>query len=317
MKKLLMSLSLVLLAALIVFSGCAKKKETEMAKIRFGTLPVLQSLDVYVAMEMGYFNEEGLKVDVINFNTAAEKDIAITARQIDGYFGDLFTPIVIEGNGVDISVVATNYDTKAKRHMFGVLAKPNSPYKDISDLKSVPVAISSNSVIHYVTESLLNEGGIKGQNLATMESKNIGLRMQMLMSGQVEAATLPEPLVTAAVKGGATKLADDAGIDASQTVFIFTEEFCKKHPKSVNAFLRAIEKAHKIINTEPESVRQIMVSYVRLPEPMKAKYPVPTFPALHLPDEGMVQEVVEWLKGVEALKRDLEYSELVNGSFLR
>jgi len=309
------TLSLVLVSVLI-FSGCATKKETEQVTIRFGTLPVLQALDVYVAAEKGYFDTEKVKVELINFNTAAEKDIALTAGQIDGYFGDLFTPIVVEGNGVDISIVATNYNTLANRHMFAVLSSPKSNVKSIDQLAGVPVAISSNSVIHYVTETLVENGGVTLDEFATMESKNIGLRMQMLMSGQIEAATLPEPLVSAAAKGGATILANDEGIAPSQTVLIFSEKFAKDHPKAVKKFLKAIDKAHNEINTNPDDVRSVMVEYIRLPEPMKATYPIPSFPNLSVPDKELVMEVVSWLTDKEALKKELTYEELVNGVYL-
>lgn len=129
-------------------------------KIRFGTLPVLQALPVYVAQDKGFFGSDGLDVELIPFNTAAEKDIALAAGSIDGYFGDLLTPIVLKGNGRDVFIVAANYDTRFDRRMFAVLGKPGGPYKTISDLASVPIGISSNTVIDYVTERLLASGGL-------------------------------------------------------------------------------------------------------------------------------------------------------------
>ena len=76
-------------------------------------------------------------------------------------------------------------------------------------------------MIDYVTETLLKSKGVPKDKYMTVETKNIGLRMQMLLSGQVEAATLPEPLVTAAIAKGAVLLADDSGLAASQTILAF------------------------------------------------------------------------------------------------
>ena len=64
----------------------------ESAQIRFGVLPVLQALPLFVAQDKGMFEKAGVKVDLIPFNTAAEKDIALTSGSIDGCFGDLVTP---------------------------------------------------------------------------------------------------------------------------------------------------------------------------------------------------------------------------------
>ncbi len=45
----------------------------------------------------------------------------------------------------------------------------------------------------------------------------------------------------------------------------------KGHPGEVKAFLKAVEAANRMINTDPDSVRSVMVKYVRLPGPLKAK----------------------------------------------
>jgi len=202
-------------------------------KIRFGSLPVLQALPLYVAQDTGIFKKNGVDVDLIIFNTASEKDIALSTGSIDGYFGDLVTPLVLRGNGRNVVIAAANYDTRYDRRMFAILGKPGAPYKTAADLSSIPVAVSSNSVIDFVTEHLLRTSGVPAEKIEFLESKNIGLRMQMLLSGQVEAATLPEPLVTAAAAKGAAVLADDAGLATSQTVLVFSRLFADRHKASV------------------------------------------------------------------------------------
>ncbi len=314
MKRILPFITVSLMVIAII--GCSKTK-TEEVTVRFGTLPVLQSLELFVAQDLGLFEKAGVKVELIPFNTAAEKDIAITSGQIDGYFGDLFTPVVIEGNGKDISIVATNYNTKDDRRMFAILSKPGSDKTVASSLKEVPVAISSNSVIHFLTENLLASQGLNLDEMAFLESKNIGLRMQMLMSGKIEAATLPEPLVSAAIAGGATLIRDDKGIDLSQTVLMFDQSFLTKNAVSVKSFLAAVNEAASLINEHPESVREVMVKYVRLPEPMKQTFPVPTFPALTVPSDMEIATTFSWLKEKGVLQRDLSYADVVNGRYLK
>ncbi len=286
------------------------------AKVRFGALPVLQALPIYVAQDKGLFAKAGVNVDVIPFNTAAEKDIALSTRSIDGYFGDLVTPIVLKGNGRDVSIVATNYDTTHDRRMFAILGRPGGPYKSLSELASVPIAISSNTVIDYATETLLKSKGVPEDKYMTMETKNIGLRMQMLLSGQVEAATLPEPLVTATIAKGAALLADDSGLAASQTILAFSGPFLKEHGSSVKEFLKALDEAGMLINADPDAVRSIMVEHIRLPDPLKATYPVPRFPKLHAPDPEAVNSIAEWLKNRGVIKSAPSYEQVVNVGFL-
>ncbi len=312
-SKLAVFLLIVAFAA-----GCAKKGNlpNTAQDIAFGVLPVMQALPLFIAQEKGYYDQSVINVKVVPFNTAAEKDIAMSTGNIVGQFADLFTPVVIEGNGRNITIVATNYNTTFDRRMFAVLASPKSSFVAVSNLAGIPIGLSSNTVLDYVTETLLVRGGLPIDQVERVEVKNIGMRFQMLMSGQIQAATLPEPLVTAAVAQGATVIVDDAGFAASQTVLLFTDEFAQQHPKEIKAFLVAVQKAQNFINEHPDSTRTYMVKYVRLPDPLKDKYPVPRFPPLTVPGEKEMTEAVDWLHQKGAIPKILTYKDLVDGSFL-
>lgn len=314
-KSLIAFLTLSVVAGALVVPG--SRAESAENKIRFGALPVLQALPLFVAREKGFFRNAGVDVDLVPFNTAAEKDIALTSGSIDGCFADLFTPLVLAGNGVKIRIVATNYNTRQDRRMFALLGKPGGTYKSVKDLAKVPVAVSSNSVIDYVTESLLIAGGVPKKEVATVESKNIGLRMQMLLTRKVEAATLPEPLVTAAVGKGAILLADDKGLEASQTVLVFSRDFVETNRTAVEKFLAAVRQANKLINEKPDAVRGVMVKNVRLPGPLRDRYPVPGFPELQVPEEKTFHQVVQWLEGRMKFRNPITYRDVVDGKYLR
>ncbi len=307
-ERLITAILCATLFALCGFAGAAD----ESVKIRFGTLPVLQALPLYVAHDKGLFRDKGLDVELIPFNSAANKDIALSTGNVDGVFADLVTPTVLRGNGRDTVIVATTYDTKKDRRMFAVLGKPGGPYKNLKDLAGVPVAVSSNSVIHYVTETLLKGAGVPADKIETVEVKNIGLRFQMLLTGRVEAATLPEPLVTAALAKGAVLLGDDADLSTSQTVLVFNGSFVRDHSDAVRKFLAAAGEAAELVNTEPDAIRPLMVEHVRLPPLLKATYPTPRFPAPHPPDESSVNRIVDWLAGRGVIPRRIDYRDLVH-----
>jgi len=304
------------IALLLAGCGGEKQKTETNTSIVFGVLPALQSLPLVVAQENGFFADAGLDVELIMFNTAAEKDIALTSGAIDGYFGDLFTSTVIEVNGFDIAIVARNYETRLDRRMFGLLAKPGSAYHTASDLINIPIAVSSNSVIEYVAEQLLRNDSVSSEGMAFMEAKNIGLRMQMLLSGQIEAAVLPEPLVTAALSRGGSLLADDSAMSTSQTVLIFAQSFIDDNPKLIKDFLDAIAEANGYINEYPDDVRSLMVTHNRLPEKLRDSYPVPRFPDLTLPSAEIMEPVAAWLMKRKVISRMPSYDELVDGRFI-
>jgi NitT/TauT family transport system substrate-binding protein len=85
-KKGVVTYSLLILALLMVFicSGC---KEEDTLKI--GLLPNEEVLPFYVAIEEGLYQKHGVDVEVVHFQSAAERDAALQAGAVDGVEGDL------------------------------------------------------------------------------------------------------------------------------------------------------------------------------------------------------------------------------------
>lgn len=307
----------IVLWSMLLIATAQAADDAKPTPLRYGVLPVLQALPLFVADELGYFNDAGLAVELIPFNTAADKGIALSAGVIDGDFGDLFTPIFSEANSRDIMIVAMGYETAGDGRMFCLLGRPDGPYATTADLAGVPVAISSNSVIDYITAHLLADAGVDDAGYTALEMKNIGLRLQMLIAGEVEAATLPEPLASAALLKGAVLLADDSGMAASLTTLTFTAEYAAAHPQAVRTFLAAIAEANLFINEHPVEAREIMLNRTRMPEPLQASYPLPQFPAvLVVPDAALVAEALDWLMARDALDQRPAYGDLVSAEYL-
>jgi NitT/TauT family transport system substrate-binding protein len=312
--KNIVALSLILFATITLTAAPVTAQQTK--PIAFGVLPVVQALPLFVAQEKGLFDEAGVKVDLVPFRTALEKDVAMTAGQLDGYFGDLFTPVVLAAGGTKIKIVARNFVTGEGQRMFGVIAGPQSNLKTLADLADVPVAVSRHSIIEYATVTLLTRGGVNPDNIRLMEVKAIPIRFQMLMSDQVKAATLPEPLVTLVESKGGKVLADDGGSAMSSTVLIFTDSFLNAHPDQAVAFLKAVSKAVDLINQGGDDIKAIMNRAGNVPKPLHGVYAVPRFPKLSAPGEQEVETAVNWLKERGAIKKTLPYSELVDGKYI-
>ncbi len=136
-------MSVVLAIPISGFSKETAMKGATPSVIRFGVLPVIQALPLFVAEEKGYFKKEGLDVELISFNSALEKDVAFTSGQISGYFGDLQTCIVLNGNNAPIRIVAENYNaTKAGSRTFALLISPKFAGKGLKEAVKAGVAVS-------------------------------------------------------------------------------------------------------------------------------------------------------------------------------
>jgi NitT/TauT family transport system substrate-binding protein len=323
LRVLLPLIVVVFTAVIIPAPGPAFSAETprgtqaSSAPIKFGVLPVIQALPVFVAAEKGFFKEAGLDVELVTFNSALDKDVAFTSNQIAGYFGDLQTCIVLNGNNAPIKIVAEVYNaTKPKSRTFVLLISPKYSGKSLREAVRAGVAVSSNTILDYLTTKFLTSKNIPLGEAHLVEMKNIPIRMQMLLGGQVPAAVLPEPLATLAESRGAQPLMDDAGTGLSSTVLAFNEAFLSAAPDRAKAFLRAVDKASGYINANRDAVRPTMNRECRIPDELKKNFPVPEFPKLSVPSREHVNDVYQWLSGKNTIRRTLTYRQMVSEGYV-
>jgi NitT/TauT family transport system substrate-binding protein len=298
------------------FPAVAQKAIMRAGIIRFGTLPVIQALPLFVARDKGFFAQEGVDVELVGFNSALEKDVAFSASQIVGYFGDLQTCIVLNGNKLPIKIVAEVYNATRNQRTFALVSAPKNVGLPLSEIVKGGVAVSSNTILDYLTTKFLSAKGLSLGQANLIEVKNIPIRLQMLLGGQIAAAVLPEPLATLAESKGAKVLMDDAGTGFSSTVLAFNETFLGQSPEKTKAFLKAVQRASLYINGPADEVRPIMNKECRIPEELQKTFPIPEFPKLTLPTNAHVTDVRQWLYQKGTVRRELAYRQMVADGFL-
>lgn len=284
--------------------------------IKFGTIPVIQALPLFVAAENGFFKEMGLNVELIMFNSAMEKDIALSSGQLAGYFGDIMTPLVLKANGIDVKIVAANFSTSREQRMFAILTSPVSKNISLAEAAREGIATSSNAIPEYLITRLLQSRKIKRDDIKLIDVKSIPIRLQMLLSCQVNAALLPEPLATLAERKGAKALIDDRAQGLSTTVLIFSNRYLNAHAQAIRSFHAALDKAVDYINKNPQKVRLTMNRECKIPESLQETFPIPKFPRLAIPSERQIMDVYTWLKEKQIIKNKMTYKEIIANGYI-
>lgn len=321
MKFAKCTLMLLLLSILIIpinahSSSTEKPASITAPLIKFGTIPVLQSLPIFVAAEKGFFKDQGLTVEIVLFNSAMEKDIALSAGQIAGYFGDIMTPMVLQANGTNVKMTATNFNTTNEQRMFALLASPQSKNKSLEETAKAGIATGSNTIAEYLIVGLLRSKNISKNKINLVDVKKIPIRLQMLLSSQVSAALMPEPLATLAETKGAKALIDDKGMGLSATILAFSDRFLRDNPQTVKSFHIAVNKAADYINKNPNEVRAIMNRECKMPEPLQGSFPIPKFPRLTVPSQKQVMDVYEWLREKQIITKSMHYKDVVADGYI-
>ncbi|HCW50997.1 MAG TPA: hypothetical protein DGR79_02870 [Clostridiales bacterium] len=284
--------------------------------ITVGLLPIVDSLPFFVADRNGYFTEAGVEVDLQVYQSALLRDTALQSGEIDGMVGDILAALALKDSGTDVRIVSICLGATPDEGRFAILAAPDSGIETVDDLRGVEIALSPNTIIEYVVDRLLTSHGFAPEEIRDLVVTKIPDRFQMLMSGQIQAACLPDPLAAFAEHQGARLVLDDTGdLNVSQSVIIFTGSAIAHNPEGISRLLEAYSRAVEAINADPDAFRELMVEMARLPEPIKDTYPVDHFPSPQVPTKGQVEAVIEWMEAKDLLGTSLTYEDIVTDEF--
>ena len=308
-KYLCLCLALLLLAA----AGCASKKEDKM---KIGLLPNVESLPFYVASDKGYYQEEGINVELILFESAMERDSAVQAGEVDGVLGDILAVASLNNSGTPVKIASLALGASGKEGRFAILSSPASDITRPEQLKNIPVSISTNSIIEYVTDNLLTEAGLKPNEIKKEAIPKIPVRFNLLIENKIQAACLPDPLAALAEKKGAKLVIDDTSSNLSQTVIYFRDQYLDKNSKSVVRFFNAYARAAKDINDNPDAYNDLLIEKARVPKEALGVFTMDHYPAPQLPEREQVERVVKWMLAKDLIKTDYTYEDLIRTDLL-
>lgn len=313
-------IALLLLGAAVIFLfyGCASETRTQepgrsaAQTLRVGILPNEEILPVYVAEQEGIFKKLGVNVEIVSFQSAAERDAAIQAGAVDGVEGDLLAVALIRQGGTPVKAVSLAMGATPAEGRFVLLAAPGTNI-GVENLQGKKLAISKNTIIEYVADQMLLIKGMDPQDVNKVYIAKMPLRVEMLLQNQVAAAVLPDPLASYAELKGAKVLVDDTKLadNISQSVFFFRDEAIKTKKTTINKFLRAYAEGAQKITENPERYRNLFNEKVQIPVELQKSYPVPTFSSLQLPSREDTQRVIDWLKAKKLLTEPYSFEDLV------
>ncbi len=278
---------------------------------------MLDVIPFYVADQNGYFKEQGLQVQLIPVKSAQERDSLMQAGQIDGMLSDLISTGLFNKDTVKVKVVYKARRPYPDAPQYRILAAPNSTLKSPVDLKGVPIGMSQNTSIEYVTNRLLQAQGLAASDIKPEEVTAITVRYEQLMNGNLKAATMPDPLAQGAIAGGAKLVIDDAKYPQfTQSDLAFRIDVLKDRPNTVKKALVAWEKAVQEINAHPEKYQDLLISKGNVPQAIQGTYKMPPFPLREQASPSDVSDVLQWMKGKGLVTRDIPYGDMVDTSFI-
>ncbi|WP_058485374.1 ABC transporter substrate-binding protein [Defluviitalea phaphyphila] len=304
MKKIL--IFMITIICLITITGC-QKKELDYS-IRFGLLPAESAIPIIVAKEQGFYEEEGVDVELISFNSPNDRNVAVQAGEIDAIIADIMTSLTFHEAGFDMKITSDiNED-------FKLLTSPNSGIENFQELNGKSVSIVPNFVLEYIMDEMARENNIEYE---TVVIPSFTARFEALLADQIHGVIFTEPQASLLVSQGANLLASSKEYDIKAGTLLFDNKILQEHPDEVKAFYKAYNKAIEYINTTDSDEYSEKLSEYGFPEAIKdyLKSGIEYTKAQKITQESF-DSVLEWTKSKGLIENSYTFEEVSDFSYI-
>lgn len=260
-KKGLAALAVFVFTA-VLLSGCGKSNGN-LIKVQLNE--VAHSIfyaPQYVAIEQGYFKDEGLDVALVNGLGADKTMTAVLSGDADiGFMGPEAT-VYVYNEGKDDYVV--NFAQLTQRAgNFLVTKDKNETFTWDNVRGKTVVGGRAGGMPEMVFEYILKKNGIDPKkDLNIVQNIDFGLTAQAFAAGTGDYTIEFEPAATALEKEGTGKVAASLGIESGKvpyTAYSAKKSYIEKNPEVIQKFTKAVQKGLDYVNSHtPEEIAKII-----------------------------------------------------------
>jgi len=285
----------------------------EKTELKIAGLPAIDTAAMFVAIDQKLFEKEGLKVTPEIVQASPDAIPMLLNGEIDAMFGNYVSMFQAHDQGaLKLRILAEG--SRAAPDSLSVMALPASPIRSAKDLEGKTINVN---VLRNFQELALTQV-LKANDVDPTKIKYVAVTFQNIMpawqKGQLDAAYLGEPLVTAATAQiGARKILDPASGPAAEfpiSGYVSTQEWYDKYPKTAAAFQRAIHAAGKLMETNREMVADVLPNFTQID---KATAATVTFPYFSSSDNPVrLQRVADWMLEAKWLTKAIDVKSLMS-----
>lgn len=323
MRKMMGVISLAVLA---LFTGCSQSAEKGLEEftVVLDWYPNAVHSFLYTALEKGYFEQEGLEVNIAfpaNTNDAISLP-AVGKADVGIYY--LQDALLARGNeGVPVQSIGAVVQTPLNVIVSLEESNINSP----KDLVGKQMGNGGSTVADAVISTIMED---VGESLDEVGMVDIGFDIiSALTTKRVDAAfgcmlnhEVPELEEAGfAVNYFAPK---DYGVPSyHELVLLASEKECKENPEKIAAFLRGCKKGFEDMKKDPAGSLGILLEHQNKDNfPLKASVEekaleilLPTMEGAEAPflsqQESVWQENIDWMREKGLLNRDMDAKEML------
>lgn len=283
----------------------------EKTKIKVSIMPTIDVAPFHLAVQNGYFKDEGLEVESVD---AASGDASVTkllSGEVDIAYAS-YTPFFIAKSKGNADIKFVSDASSAGPKSTEIVAMPNGSVKSVRDLAGKKIAITAqNTICDTLTKSVMRDNGVDFSSVkwVSLPFPSIGAAVKR---GDVDAGFLTEPFITGSAKTNGTVPIIDTATGATQDFptagYGSLGKFTTSSPKTVAAFQRAMLRATKE-SADRSKIEPLMVQFSKVDEATASLTALLTFQSTL--DARRLQRVPDLLQQFGSIPAKIDVAQMI------
>jgi NitT/TauT family transport system substrate-binding protein len=270
----------LMVASFLVGPGYAK----ELIPLKVSYLPIIDLLQFYVALEKGFFEEEGLNVEGQKAQGGAVSQTLVESGSVDLGWTAVVPLSQAYVKGFDFAFIAPGgFNDRSNRSTVAIAVKKDSSFQSVKDLAGKKIAVNGIQSVNHL--SVLTIADFHGVDTKEMKFLEVPFPNQpvAIKEGAVDAASLNQPFLAISEAEGVTRqLYPGFYPPEIAERYMISSWFVKrssleKNKDKIGRFLRAINKATDFINKNPGQMPDIIAKNTKLDVNLLQKMTLPKF----------------------------------------
>lgn len=255
--KRAVALLLALLMTLLAFSlaGCSTQKELRHVVLNEVTRSVFYA-PLYAAVSQGFFEEEGLEIEIVTGGGSDKSMTALLAKDADVALMGPETAVYVTNEGKqDHPMIIAQLTKRDGSFLVGRTPEENFDWSDLKG-KSIVGGRRGGMPLMTLEYVLKSHGLIPGVDVTVYDHIQFPLMGGAFEGGLGDYVTLFEPTASTfatAEKGYIVASVGLASGEVPYTTLMVSQETLQKDPAFVESFVRAIYKAQQWVSAATEN----------------------------------------------------------------